>query len=90
MCCSGESVEYRAADSLLSCVTGLYRAAGLGTGYSSHTGRRTFASRLIAQGRSLETVQILLGHSYIDHTAPYIELSDRELRDAVAAVLGGG
>ncbi|WP_247873592.1 tyrosine-type recombinase/integrase [Burkholderia sp. LS-044] len=68
-------------------MTGLYRAAGLGTGYSSHTGRRTFASRLIAQGHSLETVQLLLGHSHIDHAAPYIEVSDRELRAAVAAVL---
>ncbi|WP_421042660.1 tyrosine-type recombinase/integrase [Paraburkholderia sp. A2RI-6] len=41
----------------------MYRAAGLGAGDSSHSGRRTFASRLIAQGHSLDTVQILLGHS---------------------------
>ncbi|MFX1767718.1 MULTISPECIES: tyrosine-type recombinase/integrase [Paraburkholderia] len=59
----GDLVEYLAADSLQSYVTGLYRAAGLGAGYSSHTGRRTFASRLMANGHSLEMVQILLGHA---------------------------
>ena len=85
----GETVEYVAADSLQSYVTGLYRAAGLGAGYSSHTGRRTFASRLVAQGQSLDTVQILLGHSHLDHVAPYLETTSRERRDAVAAVLLG-
>ncbi|MGB8418180.1 tyrosine-type recombinase/integrase [Paraburkholderia sp.] len=59
----GETVEYLAADSLQSYVTSLYRAAGLGAGHSSHSGRRTFASRLVAQGHSLDTVQLLLGHS---------------------------
>ncbi|MDX6007227.1 integrase [Cupriavidus necator] len=45
---AGELVEYLAADSLQSYVTGLHRAAGFGTGYSRHSGRRTFASRLLA------------------------------------------
>lgn len=57
----GESVEYLAADSLQSYVTSLYRAAGLGAGYSSHSGRRTFATRLVANGHSLETVQTCWG-----------------------------
>ncbi|MGF6813188.1 integrase/recombinase XerD [Paraburkholderia sp. Clong3] len=61
----GEPVDYWAADSLQSYVTALYRAAGLGAGYSSHSGRRTFATRLVANGHSLETVQILLGHSHL-------------------------
>jgi site-specific recombinase XerD len=82
----GEAVEYLAADSLQSYVTSLYRAAGLGAGYSSHSGRRTFASRLVAQGHSLETVQMLLGHSHIDHVAPYLDVSQRERRDAIAAI----
>jgi len=63
----GEAVDYLAADSHQSYVTGLYRAAGLGAGHSSHSGRRTFASRLVAQGHSLDTVQFLLGHSHLDH-----------------------
>ena len=82
----GEAVEYLAADSLQSYVTSLYRTAGLGAGYSSHSGRRTFASRLVAQGHSLETVQMLLGHSHIDHVAPYLDVSQRERRDAIAAI----
>ena len=82
----GEVVEYLAADSLQSYVTSLYRAAGLGLGYSSHSGRRTFASRLVAQGHSLDTVQLLLGHSHMDHVAPYLEVSGREMREAIAAL----
>jgi integrase/recombinase XerD len=82
---SGEAVEYLAADSLQNYVTGLYRAAGLGAGYSSHSGRRTFASRLIAQGHSIETVQLLLGHADVDHVAPYLETTSKERREAISA-----
>lgn len=79
----GEQVEYLAADSLQSYVTGLYRAAGVGKGYSSHSGRRTFASRLLAQGHSIETVQILLGHAHLDHVSPYLEVTEREFLEAI-------
>ncbi|SPK77193.1 Integrase family protein (plasmid) [Cupriavidus taiwanensis] len=82
---AGEQVEYVAADSLQSYVTALYRAAGFGAGYSSHSGRRTFASRLLAQGHSIETVQLLLGHE-LDHVAPYLEVSNKELLEAVEAL----
>ncbi|WP_412530399.1 tyrosine-type recombinase/integrase [Burkholderia lata] len=82
----GEAVEYLAADSLQSYVTSLYRAAGLGAGISSHSGRRTFATRLIANGHSLETVQILLGHAHLDHVAPYLDVSQRDMREAIAAI----
>ncbi|MFM0068964.1 tyrosine-type recombinase/integrase [Paraburkholderia aspalathi] len=80
----GETVEYLAADSLQSYVTGLYRAAGLGAGHSSHSGRRTFASRLVAQGHSLDTVQLLLGHSHLDHVSPYLDVTVREQLEALA------
>jgi Site-specific recombinase XerD len=66
-------------------VTGLYRSAGLGAGHSGHSGRRTFASRLVAQGHSLDTVQLLLGHSHLDHIAPYLEVTRRERWEAIAA-----
>ena len=45
----------------------------------------TFASRLVAQGRSLDTVQLLLGNSHLDHVSPYLEVSAREQREAMAA-----
>ncbi len=83
---AGQQVEYLAADSLQSYITGLYRAAGLGAGYSSHSGRRTFASRLLAQGHTIETVQLLLGHAELDHVAPYLEVSSQDLREAGAAL----
>lgn len=83
---AGEQVEYLAADSLQSYVTGPYRAAGLGSGYSSHSGRRTFASRLLAQGHAVEIVQLLLGHAELDHVAPYLEVTKQELREAMAEV----
>lgn len=78
---AGETVEYVAADSLQTYIKGLYRAAGLGAGCSSHSGRRTFASRLLAAGESLETVQLLLGHSDLDHVEPYLEVCDDTLRE---------
>jgi hypothetical protein len=51
---AGERVDYLACDSLQSHITKLYRDAGI-KGGSSHSGRRTMAPRLIAQGQS-ETV----------------------------------
>ena len=83
---AGEHVDYLAADSLQSYVTGLYRAAGLGRGYSSHSGRRTFASRLLTQGHTIETVQLLLGHAELDHVAPYLEVSRQDLHAACAGL----
>lgn len=44
---AGEIICYKAADSLQTYVKSLYRAAGFFDS-SSHTGRRTFASRLLA------------------------------------------
>jgi site-specific recombinase XerD len=63
---AGEPVEYQACDSLQSHVTKLYRDAGIKSG-SSHSGRRTMASRLIQQGEDVEPVQLLLGHAELNH-----------------------
>ena len=84
---AGEVVEYLAADSLQSYIKGLYRAAGLGAGCSSHSGRRTFASRLLAAGETLETIQALLGHSDLDHLMPYLDVSNKTLREMTAGVI---
>ncbi len=42
-------------------------------------------SRLVVQGHSLDTVQLLLGHSHLDHVSPYLEVFDWKQREAVAA-----
>lgn len=46
------------------------------------------ASRLVAQGYSVETVQLLLGRVHLDYVAPYLEVSKSARREAMAD-LGG-
>ncbi|MEM5406208.1 site-specific integrase [Paraburkholderia unamae] len=58
---TGEQMDYWAADTLQSYVTKLYQEAGL-KGASSHSGRRSYASRLIYRGATVEQVSLLLGH----------------------------
>lgn len=77
---SGDLVDYWAADSLQAYVTGLYQAAGIKA--SSHSGRRTFATRLLARGASIEQVQLLLGHESIDDTRRYVDVDRAVLRRA--------
>lgn len=83
---AGELVCYKVADSLQTYVKGLYRAAGLFDA-SSHSGRRTFASRLLANGQSLTDVQALLGHSDLDHVMPYLEVDNNTIREMFEVVL---
>lgn len=83
---SGEPVDYLACDSLQSHVTKLYRDAGI-RGGSSHSGRRTMASRLIQQGEDVKTVQLLLGHAELDHVRPYLQVSQKRLQEMFSCVL---
>jgi integrase/recombinase XerD len=83
---AGETVDYLACDSLQSHVTKLYRDAGI-RGGSSHSGRRTMASRFIQQGESVETVQLLLGHAELDHVRPYLQVSQKRLEVMFESVL---
>lgn len=82
---AGQPVDYLACDSLQSHVTKLYRDAGIGGG-SSHSGRRTMASRLIQQGADVETVR-LLGHAELDHVRPYLQVSQKRLEEMFTNVL---
>ena len=59
----------------------IYELAGIRT--SSHSGRRTFATRLNASGVGMRTIQKLMGHRHIGTTALYCEVSDETLRNAV-------
>lgn len=62
----------------------IYEAAGIRT--SSHSGRRTFATRLNAKGVGMRTIQKLMGHRHIGTTALYCDVSDDTLRNAVELV----
>jgi integrase/recombinase XerD len=62
----------------------IYEVAGIRT--SSHSGRRTFATRLNARGVGMRTIQKLMGHRHIGTTALYCDVSDETLRNAVELV----
>ena len=62
----------------------IYELAGIRT--SSHSGRRTFATRLNAKGIGMKTIQRLMGHQHISTTALYCDVSDDLLRNAVELV----
>ena len=83
---TGEYREYLAADSLQSYITRLYHKAGI-KGGSSHSGRRTFATRLYAQTKDMDVVQHLLGHESPDCSMRYIECDIRILRQAFIDIL---
>jgi integrase/recombinase XerD len=59
----------------------IYQTAGIKT--SSHSGRRTFATRLNEKGVGMRTIQRLMGHRHIGTTAVYCEVSDAMMRNAV-------
>lgn len=82
----GAEQEYVACDSLQAHVSKLYRDAGLGE-CSSHSGRRTLATNLVRRGESIETVKRILGHSELDHTDPYLEVSVQKLRQMFVTVI---
>ena len=62
----------------------IYEAAGIRT--SSHSGRRTFATRLNAAGIGMRTIQNALGHANIQTTALYCDVTDDQLANAVNTI----
>ena len=62
----------------------IYAEAGIKT--SSHSGRRTFATRLNAAGIGMATIQQAMGHANIATTAGYCWVSDEQLANAVNAI----
>jgi integrase/recombinase XerD len=64
----------------------LYVEAGI-EGASSHSGRRTFATRLIENGADIKAVSKLMGHSTISMTAKYVEDNPERLKKLAAGAL---
>lgn len=62
----------------------IYAQAGIRT--SSHSGRRTFATRLNAAGIGMATIQQAMGHANIATTAGYCWVSDEQLANAVNVI----
>mgnify|MGYP001552956826 CR=1 FL=1 len=62
----------------------IFKQAGIKA--SSHSGRRTFATRLNELGVGMRTIQKLMGHQHIATTAIYCDVSDDVLHRAVNLV----
>jgi len=60
----------------------IFQSAGV-TGASSHSGRRTFATRLADNGVGIRVIQRLMGHSSIQTTAAYVEAGEHQQLAAV-------
>jgi integrase/recombinase XerD len=63
----------------------LYRKAGL-DGASSHSGRRSFITKMAHAGVSPKVIMTLAGHKHLGTTQRYIEVNDQMLRAAVEHV----
>lgn len=83
---TGEQRDYKACDSLQSHVTRLYQRAGI-KGGSSHSGRRTFAGKVLAATGDMETVAQLLGHSSIDCSQRYVDVDPATLEAMFASAV---
>ena len=71
---TGEQRDYKACDSLHCHLTRLYKQAGI-KGGSSHSGRRSFAGKVLAATGEMETVATLLGHADIDCSQRYVDIN---------------
>ncbi|MFT4060591.1 MAG: site-specific integrase [Legionella sp.] len=67
------------ANTLQKWFRAMYDKAGL-VGASSHSGRRTFITRLIEQGADIKAVSRLAGHANIVTTAIYVEDNPERLK----------
>lgn len=63
----------------------IYKACGL-TNASSHSGRRTFITRLAEQGINVRLLAELAGHQHISTTQRYIDVNPQQLARAVELV----
>ena len=63
----------------------IYRQAGL-DGATSHSGRRTYITRLASRGVGVRVLASLAGHRSISTTQRYIDVNDEMKRAAVELI----
>lgn len=65
----------------------MFRRAGLPETVSSHSGRRSFATKLISSGVDIKTVQTMMGHANISQTAVYCQSNPDTMKAVAARIL---
>jgi integrase/recombinase XerD len=70
------------ANTMCQLFLNIYKQCGL-TDASSHSGRRTFITRLANKGVGVRVLAALAGHSSITTTQRYIDVNDAQLANAV-------
>jgi integrase/recombinase XerD len=60
----------------------VYQRAGV-SGASSHSGRRSFITKLASKGIAARVLQELVGHKHLGTTQRYIDVNDDMQRKAV-------
>jgi len=66
----------------------VYWSAGLTGKVTTHSLRKSFATRMHDRGVKIREIQVLLGHSSVSTTQRYIDVRDDQLVDAVAMLEG--
>lgn len=64
----------------------LYKLSGI-EGASSHSGRRTFATRLIQEGADIKSISTLMGHKSIVMTSKYMDSNPIRLKNIITKAL---
>ena len=72
-------------NALTQLVKRIYERVGI-IGASSHSGRRTFITRLATSGVSVRVIAEAVGHSSIATTQRYIDINDELVSNAVELV----
>lgn len=78
----GEPISLRAADFMFR--TAVYQAGLENKGFSTHSTRRTFITRLYERGIDIHTIQQITGHSDLKSLVRYIEQDPERDRRAIA------
>jgi integrase len=81
----GTQTEYIICSSLQNLISSLIKRVGV-TGGSSHSGRRTFATRMRERGIEDELIQALLGRGHPNQTMAYIGANLDRIRAAQATI----
>lgn len=82
---SQKSYKSFSPNSLCQVFSRIYIAAGI-RGATSHSGRRTFITKLANKGVGVKVLMQLAGHKHLSTTQRYIEVNDQMLKEAVELI----